>query len=99
MIVTVIFFFLVGAVSCNHFDLSPKNSGAIFGIGNTAACIGGLIAVPISGYIFDATHSWNVIFLLFAAHYVLGAFAWLFLASDQRIDLDPEPTKLNNSIL
>lgn len=30
----------VAAVSSNHFDISPKNAGTIFGIGNTAGCIG-----------------------------------------------------------
>ena len=30
----------VAAVSANHFDISPKNAGTIFGIGNTAGCIG-----------------------------------------------------------
>ena len=32
----------VAAVSVNHFDISPKNAGTIFGIGNTAGCIGTL---------------------------------------------------------
>jgi Major Facilitator Superfamily len=30
----------VAAVSANHFDISPKNAGTIFGIGNTVGCIG-----------------------------------------------------------
>ena len=30
----------VAAVSANHFDISPKNAGTVFGIGNTAGCIG-----------------------------------------------------------
>ena len=34
-------------------------------MGNTAACIGGLLAVPISGYIYDTTHSWGNVFLLY----------------------------------
>lgn len=56
-------------------------------MGNTAACIGGLLAVPISGYIFDTTHSWNNVFLLFSLHYVLGLFAFNSLASDKYIDV------------
>ena len=55
-------------------------------MGNTAACIGGLLAVPISGYIFDVTHSWSNVFLLFAAHYLLGTVIYNILASDEYID-------------
>jgi len=71
------------AVSCNQFDISPQNSGTIFGIANTASCIAALIAVPISGVLFDATHSWDAVFLLFAVHYVVGNILWLRWASDQ----------------
>ena len=71
------------AVSCNQFDISPQNSGTIFGIANTASCVAALIAVPISGVLFDATHSWDVVFLLFAVHYVVGNILWLRWASDQ----------------
>jgi hypothetical protein len=42
-----------------------------------------LIAVPISGVLFDATHSWDAVFLLFAVHYVVGNILWLRWASDQ----------------
>jgi len=73
----------VAAVSVSHFDISPRNSGTIFGLGNTASSIGGLIAVPLSGYIFETTHSWSTVFLLFVAHYILGTGAWLALASDK----------------
>ena len=72
----------VGAVSCNHFDISRKNAGTIFGIGNTASCIGGLIAVPVSGYLFDLTHSWSAVFALFALHYAGGAILYNLWASD-----------------
>lgn len=78
------------AVSCNQFDISPQNSGTIFGIANTASCIAALIAVPISGVLFDATQSWDVVFLLFAVHYVFGNILWLRWSSDQ-------PLVFNNS--
>jgi len=71
------------AVSCNQFDISPQNSGTIFGIANTASCVAALIAVPISGVLFDVTHSWDAVFLLFAVHYVIGNIAWLRWSSDQ----------------
>jgi hypothetical protein len=37
---------------------------------------GGLIAVPGSGFLFDQTHNWDAVFLLFAFHYVGGALLW-----------------------
>eukprot|EP01041_Mallomonas_annulata_P007326 gene7326-14945_t len=73
----------VAGVSCSHFDISPRNAGAIYGIGNTASCIGGALAVPVSGWIHDITHSWEAVFLTFAVHYIGGAIAWMLLASDQ----------------
>ena len=79
----------VASVSCNHFDISPKNAGTIFGFGNTVSCVGGLLAVPATGYIYDNTHSWDLVFALFAFHYLFfGGFAWLFLASADNIDDD-----------
>ena len=78
--------FTVASVSCNHFDISPRNAGTIFAIGNTASCIGGLLAVPFTGYIYDVTKSWDLVFLIFAGHYAGGTVAWLALASDKRID-------------
>ena len=70
--------------------MTPRNAGTIFGIGNTASCIGGLIAVPCSGWLFDSTQSWDAVFILFAAHYVGGALLWAILASDQPLKLDGE---------
>ena len=78
----------VGAVSCNHFDISPKNSGTIFAIGNTVGCIGGLVAVPLSGYIYDQTHTWSLVFGLFALHYLAGCILWNRWASDQPLIFD-----------
>ncbi len=78
----------VSSVSCNHFDIAPKNAGTVFGIGNTASCIGGLIAVPVSGFIYDYTHSWDSVFLLFAAHYIGGALVYSLFASDEPMAAD-----------
>ena len=39
--------------------------------------------MPGSGYLFDQTHNWDAVFLLFSFHYVAGAFLWALWASDQ----------------
>lgn len=73
----------VAGVSCNQLDLSLKHSGTIFALGNTASCLGGLLAVPIAGWLFQTTGSWDGVFTLFAAHYAIGAVLYTALASDQ----------------
>lgn len=78
----------VAGVSCNHMELSNKYAGTIFALGNTASSIGGLLAAPVAGWIFQTTGSWDNVFLLFAAHYVVGSLAYLYLASDQSIESD-----------
>ena len=55
---------------------------------NNASCLGGLIAVPVAGAIYYRTQSWDIVFLLFAAHYIGGAFLWLFWSSDRPIAAD-----------
>ena len=74
-------------MSVFHFDISPRNAGTIFGMGNTASCIGGLIAVPLSGYLQQLTGSWSAVFYLFVGHYLIGAALWAILASDKPLAL------------
>ena len=38
-----------------------------------AATLAGLVAVPLTGALLDATGSWELVFALTAAHYVAGA--------------------------
>lgn len=67
-------------------------TGTIFGIGNTASCLGGLIAVPLSGLIYERTQSWEAVFYVFVAHYLLGAGLWGVLASDSPLVEDSNPS-------
>ena len=62
----------------------------VFGIGNTFSCLAGFVAVPVSGWLFHSTGSWDAVFLLFAAHYLLGAAAFYALSSDRPIDIEIE---------
>lgn len=57
---------------------------------STSTSTGGLIAVPGSGFLYDQTHNWNAVFLLFAFHYIGGALLWYIWSSDQ-------PLKSSNS--
>jgi ACS family sodium-dependent inorganic phosphate cotransporter len=68
----------LGAVSVSHLDIAPKHAGVVFGAGNTSATVAGLLAVPVTGFVLQATGSWPLVFGITAAHYVAGAalFAW-----------------------
>eukprot|EP00920_Eleutheroschizon_duboscqi_P005207 GHVT01011983.1.p1 GENE.GHVT01011983.1~~GHVT01011983.1.p1 ORF type:complete len:686 (-),score=59.43 GHVT01011983.1:3798-5855(-) len=65
------------AVSVSQLDIAPQLAGVIFGAGNTAGVIGGLLAVVTTGWVLERTGSWLVVFGLFCLHYVVGAFFWL----------------------
>jgi ACS family sodium-dependent inorganic phosphate cotransporter len=73
----------LGGVSVNHLDIAPRHAGAVFGAGNTAATLAGLVAVPLTGALLDATGSWELVFGLTAAHYVAGAAVfWLWAGAE-----------------
>jgi ACS family sodium-dependent inorganic phosphate cotransporter len=73
----------LAGVSVNHLDVAPRHAGAVFGAGNTAATLAGLVAVPLTGAVLDATGSWVIVFGLTAAHYVVGAAVfWTWAAAE-----------------
>ncbi len=43
----------LGGVSASHLDVAPRHAGVIFGAGNTAATLAGLISVPFTGYLLQ----------------------------------------------
>lgn len=63
----------LAGVSANHLDVAPRHAGAVFGAGNTAATLAGLVSVPLTGALLDATGSWALVWGVTAAHYVAGA--------------------------
>lgn len=66
----------LGGVSVSHLDVAPRHAGVIFAAGNTAATLAGLLAVPFTGVLLQATHSWLAVFGVTALHYVVGAVVW-----------------------
>lgn len=66
----------LGAVSANHLDIAPKHAGMVFGAGNTAATVAGLVSVPLTGVLLDRTGSWLLVFGLIGLHFVVGAALW-----------------------
>ncbi|GBF97856.1 MFS family transporter: phosphate sugar [Raphidocelis subcapitata] len=75
-------------VSASHLDIAPRHAGVVFGVGNTAGTIAGLIAVPAIGYVLAQTGSWALAFGIAAAHNVAGAALWALWVGDSRLRED-----------
>ncbi|KFM28757.1 putative anion transporter 4, chloroplastic [Auxenochlorella protothecoides] len=57
-----------------RFAVLPyAHAGLVWGAGSSAATAAGLLAVPVSGVVLEATGSWAAVFGLAAAIYALGA--------------------------
>ncbi|KAF5840808.1 major facilitator superfamily domain-containing protein [Dunaliella salina] len=78
----------LGGVSVNHLDVAPRHAGLVFGAGNTAATLAGVVSVPFTGYLLQTTESWPLVFGVTAAHYVLGAALWAAWCGDTAVPED-----------
>jgi ACS family sodium-dependent inorganic phosphate cotransporter len=78
----------LGAVSVNHLDIAPRNAGMVFGAGNTAATLAGLVSVPLTGWLLQRTASWPLVFGLIAAHFVVGSAIWAAWVGDKPLPED-----------
>lgn len=68
-------------------DVGGKHTGALSGSMNMAGQIGGAIAPMAVPLVLAATgNQWSVNITLFALAYFLGAFCWLFVNSDHRLE-------------
>ena len=70
--------------SVNHMDIGPKYSGTLMGITNTFATLPGIIAVYITGYILQATGSWDLVFIMTAGVTLFGMIFYLIFASGEK---------------
>jgi hypothetical protein len=39
----------------SHLDIAPRNAGLVFGAGNTAATLAGLVSVPVTGFLLQVS--------------------------------------------
>jgi hypothetical protein len=72
----------------SHLDIAPRHAGVIFGLGNTASTLAGLVAVPALGYVVQHLGSWGLAFGLAAAHNMVGAVLWARWAGDRPLPED-----------
>ena len=77
-------------LSVAHFDINPEFAGVIFGLGNTASTLTGIVGVQVTGLILQWFKSWPLVFLAAAFHYLLGVIVWLaFAHPDRKLVLTP----------
>ena len=58
-------------------DIGKQHAGAVVGLMNTAAQVGGLLGAVAYGYIVERFHSYDAPFIPMAAALFLGAYGWL----------------------
>jgi ACS family sodium-dependent inorganic phosphate cotransporter len=78
----------LGGVSTSHLDVAPNNAGLVFGAGNTAATLAGLVSVPATGLLLQQTNSWPLVFGVTAAHYLVGSAVWAAWLGDRQLPAD-----------
>ena len=49
------------------------------------AGLAGILGVTLTGMILDATGSWQLVFLISAGIYIVGAIVWLLFATGERV--------------
>ena len=60
-------------------DVGGRFAGTFSGAMNMMGNLGGFIAPIATGYILQVTGSWNLVFYISSAVYLLGALSWLLL--------------------
>ena len=69
----------------NHLDIAPRQAGMVMGLSNTAGTLPGVIAVPLSGWIVEATGSWELVFQVAAGVKILGLLFYLAFAKAEKL--------------
>lgn len=77
-----------GGVSASHLDIAPRHAGVVFGVGNTAGTLAGLMAIPGIGLVLETTGSWSMAFGLAALHNVVGSVLWTLWVGDKPLPED-----------
>jgi len=73
-------------------DIGRKQAGAIVGLMNTSAAVGGLLSSVVYGYIVEYFHSYNAPFVPMAALLLLGTILWLKIDASKELHVEAEVT-------
>uniref|UniRef100_A0A0K8TRD0 Putative permease of the major facilitator superfamily protein n=1 Tax=Tabanus bromius TaxID=304241 RepID=A0A0K8TRD0_TABBR len=80
---------VTGGYLSNGLDIAPNFSGTIFGMSNTLSSIGGYLATQMVGFLTyqnQTFSAWQILFIILAVLYVLGAIVFTIFGSG---DLQP----------
>jgi predicted MFS family arabinose efflux permease len=69
-------------------DISGPRAGAIVGLMNTIAQVGGLAGSVLYGYIVDRTGSYDAPFIPMTVLLLVGAALWVNVDASREIDCD-----------
>ena len=78
-------------------DIGKKHAGAMVGLMNTAAQLGGLVGAVVYGYLVEHFGNYNAPFVPMAGVLFLGAMLWLRIDASKELHSDPDisPERLN----
>lgn len=101
-VLTVLFLTLVyGAITFQQsgvfgvcLDIGKKHAGAVVGMMNTSAQLGGLLGSVAYGYIVARFGSYDAPFIPMAALLFIGALLWLKIDASQELSAEPEAAHL-----
>ena len=60
----------------NMADIAPRNAGQMFGLCNTFGSLSGIVGVSAVGFIVQRTGSFDTVFKITAALYLVGTVIW-----------------------
>ncbi len=69
----------------NHLEIAPRYADVLMGITNTAGTLPGVIGVAITGWMVEATGTYDAAFLLAAGVNLFGAVVWLFFGTARKV--------------
>jgi len=70
-------------------DMGRSHAGAVIGLMNTAAQIGGFLSSIVYGYLVDRFASYDAPFVPMAALLFVGALLWLRIDASREVILTP----------
>lgn len=73
----------LAAYGVNHLDVGPRYAGVLMGVSNTIATVPGIVGVAAAGFILKATGSFDAVFYVIAAVYLIGMLGYVRWASGE----------------
>jgi ACS family sodium-dependent inorganic phosphate cotransporter len=69
----------------NHLEIAPRYADVLMGITNTAGTVPGVVGVALTGWLVEATGTYDAAFLLAAGVNLTGAVVWLFFGTARKV--------------